>query len=145
MMWRLPFCNKSLIRLQRSKTATAFLALSGWSTKSFKMSDPVVTPVMIAVDEGGVEIVQVDSTDPKASQSLNIGDSMKWWQEAVVYQIYPRSFQDSDGDGVGDLQGIIDRLDYLNDGTPKSLGVDAIWLSPIYPSPMFDFGYDISD
>ena len=70
---------------------------------------------------------------------------MTWWQEAVIYQIYPRSFKDSNGDGVGDIPGIIEKLDYLNDGTPGSLGVDAIWLSPIYPSPMFDFGYDISD
>jgi alpha-glucosidase len=63
-----------------------------------------------------------------------------WWQRGVIYQIYPRSFQDSNGDGVGDLPGIIGRLDYL-----QRLGVDAIWLSPIYPSPMADFGYDISD
>lgn len=62
------------------------------------------------------------------------GDS-PWWRDAVIYQIYPRSFQGSDGDGVGDLEGIISRLDYLNDGTPGSLGVDALWLSPIYPSP----------
>lgn len=68
-----------------------------------------------------------------------------WWQTGVVYQIYPRSFMDSNGDGIGDLQGVIDRLDYLNDGTPNSLGVDAIWLSPIYPSPMADFGYDVAD
>ena len=54
----------------------------------------------------------------------------RWWQRGVIYQIYPRSFMDSNGDGVGDLQGIIDRLDYLNDGTVTSLGVDAIWLSP---------------
>jgi alpha-glucosidase len=63
-----------------------------------------------------------------------------WWQDAVIYQIYPRSFQDSDGDGVGDLRGIEQRLDHL-----AWLGVDALWLSPIYPSPMYDFGYDISD
>lgn len=63
-----------------------------------------------------------------------------WWQRGVIYQIYPRSFMDSDGDGVGDLPGIIERLGYLAD-----LGVDAIWISPIYPSPMADFGYDVAD
>ena len=63
-----------------------------------------------------------------------------WWKEAVVYQIYPRSFKDSDGDGVGDLKGIISKLDYI-----KSLGVDIIWLNPIYGSPNADNGYDISD
>jgi alpha-glucosidase len=70
---------------------------------------------------------------------------LQWWQRGVVYQIYPRSFMDWNGDGVGDLQGILDRLDYLNDGTPNSLGVDIVWLSPIYPSPMADFGYDVAD
>ena len=64
-----------------------------------------------------------------------------WWQTGVIYQIYPRSFQDSNGDGVGDLNGVIQRLDYLSD----TLDVDAIWLSPIFPSPMHDFGYDVSD
>ncbi len=64
----------------------------------------------------------------------------RWWRDGVIYQIYPRSFQDSNGDGVGDLNGITARLDYL-----AALGVDALWLSPIYPSPMFDFGYDVSD
>ena len=63
-----------------------------------------------------------------------------WWKESVVYQVYPRSFCDSNGDGVGDLQGIISKLDYL-----KELGVDIIWLSPIYCSPLADQGYDISD
>jgi len=63
-----------------------------------------------------------------------------WWQHAVIYEIYPRSFQDSNGDGIGDLNGITQRLDYL-----QHLGVDAIWLTPIYPSPQVDFGYDISD
>jgi alpha-glucosidase len=65
---------------------------------------------------------------------------MKWWQRGVIYQIYPRSFMDSNGDGTGDLPGITSRLDYL-----KWLGVDAIWISPIFPSPMADFGYDVSD
>lgn len=63
-----------------------------------------------------------------------------FWKEAVVYQIYPRSFQDSNGDGIGDLQGIISRLDYL-----QKLGVDVVWLSPVYKSPNDDNGYDISD
>lgn len=63
-----------------------------------------------------------------------------WWQRGIIYQIYPRSFMDSDGDGVGDLPGILSRIDYLHE-----LGVDAIWLSPIFPSPMADFGYDVAD
>jgi alpha-glucosidase len=70
---------------------------------------------------------------------------LHWWQRAVIYQIYPRSFADSNGDGIGDLPGITGRLDYLNDGTERSLGVDAIWLSPFYCSPMADFGYDVAD
>ena len=68
-----------------------------------------------------------------------------WWKRAVFYQIYPRSFADSNGDGVGDLRGITAHLDHLNDGTPDSLGVDAIWISPFYRSPMADFGYDVAD
>jgi alpha-glucosidase len=74
---------------------------------------------------------------PRAAMQSNERD---WWKNAVIYEIYPRSFQDSNGDGIGDLNGITQRLDYL-----KELGVDAIWLSPCYPSPQVDFGYDISD
>src|SRR5512139_2789523 len=65
---------------------------------------------------------------------------LKWWQKAVFYQIYPRSFADGNGDGIGDFTGIIQKLDYLQD-----LGIDALWLSPHFPSPQFDCGYDISD
>jgi oligo-1,6-glucosidase len=78
--------------------------------------------------------------DQKPKQdNQNIPDR-KWWKEAVVYQIYPRSFKDSDGDGIGDLKGIISKLDYV-----KSLGVDVVWLNPVYASPNDDNGYDISD
>ena len=69
----------------------------------------------------------------------------EWWKKAVFYQIYPRSFKDSSGNGIGDLQGIIEKLDYLNDGTEKSLGIDAIWFSPFFVSPQKDYGYDIAD
>ena len=65
---------------------------------------------------------------------------MPWFENAVIYQIYPRSFKDSNGDGIGDLKGITEKLPYI-----KNLGVDAIWLSPIYKSPMKDFGYDVED
>ncbi|MBU6298839.1 MAG: alpha-glucosidase [Alphaproteobacteria bacterium] len=74
------------------------------------------------------------------AQASTSSSSRPWWKGAVIYEIYPRSFQDTDGDGIGDLNGITSRLDYL-----KSLGVDAIWLTPIYPSPQVDFGYDISN
>jgi len=78
-------------------------------------------------------------TQPAASLARYGTD---WWREGIVYQIYPRSYGDTDGDGVGDLAGIIEHLDHLG---PEGLGVDAIWLSPIYPSPGFDVGYDVSD
>jgi alpha-glucosidase len=94
-----------------------------------------------ALTAGGQEL------PPKPAQPssrLSTADSAEaerdWWKNAVIYEIYPRSFQDTNGDGIGDLNGITARLDYL-----KDLGVDAIWLTPVYPSPQVDFGYDISD
>jgi len=74
------------------------------------------------------------------AQQLVNGYEPKWWKEAVVYQVYPRSFQDSNGDGIGDLPGITSRLDYL-----QELGVDVVWLSPYFDSPNADGGYDIRD
>ena len=78
--------------------------------------------------------------EPVVTHEEEQSTDKKWWKEAIVYQIYPRSFQDTDGDGVGDLQGIINRLDYV-----KNLGVTAVWLNPIYSSPNDDNGYDVSD
>jgi len=75
-----------------------------------------------------------------AQAKTNSASERDWWKNAVIYQVYPRSFQDTNGDGIGDLNGITEHLDYL-----KELDVDAIWLSPVYPSPNADFGYDVSD
>ena len=75
---------------------------------------------------------------PSAQSGTDI--DRDWWRGAVIYQIYPRSFQDSNNDGIGDLSGIIHRLGHIAD-----LGVDAIWISPFFKSPMKDFGYDVSD
>ena len=81
-----------------------------------------------------------DCTNKKENTLTNTSASKAWWKEAVVYQIYPRSFKDTDGDGIGDLKGIIEKLDYI-----KSLGIDAVWINPIYSSPNDDNGYDVSD
>ncbi len=85
-------------------------------------------------------IFMLSCRDTKKEAADTETKAKTWWKEAVVYQIYPRSFKDSDGDGVGDLKGIISKLDYI-----KSLGIDAVWLNPIYTSPNDDNGYDISD
>src|SRR5271169_1114135 len=76
---------------------------------------------------------------PAQTQSVDAAGH-QWWQNAVFYEIYPRSFADSNNDGIGDLNGITSKLDYL-----KELGVDAIWITPCFPSPQVDFGYDVSD
>jgi alpha-glucosidase len=96
------------------------------------------TLLLGAMLAGYAAVAQSRPQGKKAEPAASADDV--WWKHAVIYEIYPRSFQDSNGDGIGDLNGITSRLDYL-----KGLGVDAIWLSPIYPSPQVDFGYDISD
>jgi oligo-1,6-glucosidase len=87
-----------------------------------------------------VVLILLTSAGFSQQTTNNTDGAKKWWKEAVVYQIYPRSFKDNNGDGVGDLKGIISKLDYI-----KSLGIDAVWLNPIYGSPNDDNGYDVSD
>src|SRR5436190_24191575 len=78
----------------------------------------------------------------RQEHAMNNTDTLarKWWKESVVYQVYPRSFKDANGDGIGDLKGIMSKLDYI-----KSLGVNVIWINPVFASPNADNGYDISD
>ena len=83
---------------------------------------------------------EVSTTTPVELESATFVPARAWWKSGTVYQIYPISFFDSNGDGIGDLPGILAKLDYL-----KDLGVDVLWLSPIYKSPLADMGYDISD
>jgi alpha-glucosidase len=103
-----------------------------------------ILSVWLSVGPGGMlQQAYAASADAPTAQQQSAGKQAgahPWWQHAVFYEIYPRSFKDSNGDGIGDINGITSKLDYLQD-----LGVDAIWLTPCYPSPQIDFGYDISD
>jgi len=87
-----------------------------------------------------IAAAQATGTQPSSQTATSQPSGQEWWRHAVIYELYPRSFQDSDGDGIGDIKGITSRLDYLHD-----LGIDAIWITPMYPSPGVDYGYDISD
>ena len=80
------------------------------------------------------------ATHPAATQTPALAPDPNWWRQAVVYQVYPRSFKDNNGDGLGDLAGVTSRVPYL-----QELGVDAVWLSPFYPSALADGGYDVDD
>lgn len=93
-----------------------------------------------AVNVTELSKVSIKLNAKQSSETLFFGDNSQWWRGAVIYQVYPRSFCDTNGDGIGDIRGVIKKLDYI-----ESLGVDALWLSPFFKSPMKDFGYDISD
>ena len=99
----------------------------------------LIVTIGLCLAAGPGRAQQAPPQSSKAEHALQKAQD-PWWKHAVIYEIYPRSFQDSNGDGVGDINGITSRLDYLRD-----LGIDAIWISPMYPSPLVDFGYDISD
>jgi oligo-1,6-glucosidase/alpha-glucosidase len=114
-----------------SNNAQSHLRLSNFF---IKISGCPLPPMVRGVSAG-----TIDRPAPFVCDMATARDR-PWWERGVVYQIYPRSFQDSNGDGIGDLAGIRSRLDYI-----AALGVDAIWLSPIFPSPMADFGYDVAD
>ncbi len=100
----------------------------------------VCAAAMLASAARGQSVAGVPATAAELKAAALPTHDATWWKHAVVYEIYPRSFQDSNGDGVGDLNGITQRLDYL-----EGLGVDAIWIAPMFPSPQVDFGYDVSD
>ena len=113
------------------------MCLSNATKRKFERSAWVATILLAALCAGGQSVPAKAKVDAKSAAAAS---ELDWWKNAVIYEIYPRSFQDTNGDGIGDLNGITAHLDYL-----KELGVDAIWLTPIYPSPQADFGYDISD
>ncbi len=100
--------------------------------KMFRKAYTTVFLLLIAT------VLFAETAPPSQEKNLNL--EKKWWKQAVCYEIYVRSFKDSNGDGIGDLNGIAEELDYL-----KSLGVDVIWITPFYPSPGVDMGYDVSD
>jgi alpha-glucosidase len=111
------------------------MTLGAYFRRAFIALLLVATPVT-----GALACAQQQASDSRAVHQTVRDTKDTWWKHAVIYEIYPRSFQDSNGDGIGDLNGITQRLDYL-----KDLGVDAIWITPMYPSPQVDFGYDIAD
>ncbi|XP_062577506.1 alpha-glucosidase-like [Saccostrea cucullata] len=110
------------------------------SNKKFCETNKCLFVILVAVAAVIAIICVVTFSDENLREKRNQKADLKWWQTSIVYQIYPRSFQDSDGDGTGDLQGIKGRL-----GNVSDLGVGAVWLSPIFRSPMRDFGYDVQN
>lgn len=106
-----------------------------------KFARAIIFWFLLCMAGGAAPLLAEHASNQKAAASQAAQPTTDpWWKHAVIYEIYPRSFQDSNGDGVGDINGITSRLDYL-----QNLGIDAIWISPMYPSPLVDFGYDVSD
>ena len=137
--------NTSSIYLSRLSKwfSRAFAARRPWPSISQALLLGILTGLAAACGQSAKtedHTTVATATEPAATTPVSAAKKPDWWKETIVYQLYPRSFQDSNGDGVGDLKGITSRLDYL-----KSLGVGTVWLNPIYASPNDDNGYDISD
>ncbi len=113
-----------------------------WRVRLAQALTGILLPAAVLLPASGLraQSAAASAGAPAAANAVKPAADTTWWKHAVLYEIYPRSFQDSNGDGIGDLNGITQRLDYL-----QHLGADAIWISPMYPSPQVDFGYDISD
>ncbi len=111
-----------------------------WSTPHLPLALAACTFLTVTVSTARAQTSSAQVANMSGVVSGLTTSPAPWWKHALLYEIYPRSFQDSNGDGIGDLNGITQRLDYL-----KALGIDGIWISPMYPSPQVDFGYDISD
>lgn len=127
--------DKVLLQLGRSRSWVTNPLVSAVSLNQInRLLRPVIGPGFI---DTLITLLNTEAATPPVTHSAA---ETPWWKSAVFYQVYPRSFQDSDGDGIGDLRGIISRLDYL-----AWLGVDCLWLSPIFDSPNEDMGYDVRD
>ena len=136
--------NESELLLDNYETAPLFekgeLTLRPWECLVIRLGGKERGHGLKFVPKNGISHSSTNEMPPFGGRRRGSMTQKKWWQNAVVYQIYPRSFCDSTGSGMGDLQGIIGKLDYL-----EKLGIDAIWLSPVCRSPQDDNGYDISD
>ena len=129
--------TQEVVMTFRGELEASFSATTG-TWEDYRVSG--VRAVVMAPDARSVIVRYHDGREESVVLEERSAPDLKWWQAAVFYQIYPRSFADADGDGIGDFAGIIEKLDYLAD-----LGIAAIWLSPHFPSPNWDWGYDVSD
>src|SRR5579859_3022104 len=137
---RHPLLPSMRLRCSLRRSQRPFLTCAKHLPKDEFMKTAKILAAVLMLSQFAIAQTSIAPRHATVRDAASPSNDATWWKHAMIYEIYPRSFQDSNGDGVGDLNGITQRLDYL-----KTLGIDAIWLSPIYPSPQVDFGYDISD